>query len=246
MSRKVKRKKKVKGFLYYKKHLILVFSLGIFALVGFLLLPDKQKIYKDCANNISCITDLSGQYDEKNEGEFEGEKITGPAIAGTPFKTELSYNVLGDTTNDSKRIYVDLNKQRLYAFENNNLIYDFPISSGKTQTPTPTGDFRIWIKLRYTRMQGGSGAGYYNLPNVPYTMYFYNTKVPKYKGYGIHGAYWHNNFGHPMSHGCVNMKEGDVAQLYAWANPPSIKNVTYASVENPGTLITIYGSTPQN
>lgn len=42
-----------------------------------------------------------------------------------------------------------------------------------------------------------TGPGY-DLPNVPYTMYFY-------QGYGLHGTYWHNNFGTPMSHGCVNM-----------------------------------------
>lgn len=244
MPRKIKRKRKLKGFFYHKKRLILVFTFGIFALAGFLILRQKPVSYKDCANNISCISELSGQYDENNQGEFEGKKITGPAIAAAPHISELAKNVLGEATQDAKRIYVDLNKQRLYAFENNNLIYDFPISSGKPGTPTPTGDFRVWIKLRYTRMQGGSGANYYNLPNVPYTMYFYNEKVAKHRGYGIHGAYWHNNFGRPMSHGCVNMKEADVAQLYAWANPPSIKNVTYASAQNPGTLITIYGSTP--
>jgi lipoprotein-anchoring transpeptidase ErfK/SrfK len=68
------------------------------------------------------------------------------------------------------------------------------------------GRFRIQTKLRSTRM---SGPGY-NLPNVPYTMYFY-------RGYAIHGTYWHNNFGHPMSHGCVNMRTGDAAWVYNWA-----------------------------
>lgn len=247
MSKKVRvRKKKVKGFLYHKKRLILVFTFGIFALATLLILPNRKNHNADCANSLSCVSDLSGQYSEENTGEYDGRKIIGPAIAGKPYEPQLTYhNVLGDTTSDAKRIYVDLSKQRLYAFENNNLVYEFPISSGKLKTPTPTGDFRIWIKLRYTKMEGGSGSDYYNLPNVPYTMYFYNDKVPKYRGYGIHGAYWHNNFGNPMSHGCVNMKEADVAQLYAWANPPSLKNVTYATKENPGTRITIYGTTPK-
>ena len=62
-------------------------------------------------------------------------------------------------------------------------------------TPTPVGTFYIWTKLSSTLM---AGPGYY-LPGVPWTMYFY-------RGYGIHGCYWHNNFGHPMSHGCVNMR----------------------------------------
>jgi len=81
-------------------------------------------------------------------------------------------------------------------------------------------------------MEGGSQAlgTYYNLPNVPHIMYFYNESVPKWQGYGIHGAYWHNNFGNPMSHGCVNMQLGDAEALYNWADV--------------GTRVIIYGSTP--
>ena len=62
-------------------------------------------------------------------------------------------------------------------------------------------------------MTGGSKAlgTYYNLPNVPYVMYYY-------QGYGIHGAYWHNNFGHPMSHGCVNMKPEEAGIVFNWAD----------------------------
>lgn len=71
----------------------------------------------------------------------------------------------------------------------------FLVSTGMPWTPTPTGTFHIWIKLTSTSM---SGPGYY-LPGVPWTMYFY-------KGYGVHGTYWHNNFGQQMSHGCVNMR----------------------------------------
>ena len=68
------------------------------------------------------------------------------------------------------------------------------------------GTFRIYVKYRSTPM---SGPGYY-LPAVPHTMYFYG-------GYAIHGAYWHNNFGRPMSHGCVNMRLADAAALFNWA-----------------------------
>ena len=50
----------------------------------------------------------------------------------------------------------------------------------------------------------------YDLPNVPYVMYFY-------RGYGLHGTYWHNNFGTPMSHGCVNLTLADAKWLYEWA-----------------------------
>ena len=86
-------------------------------------------------------------------------------------------------------------------------------------------------------MKGGSKelGTYYNLPNVPNNMFFY-------KGFAIHGAYWHNNFGHPMSHGCVNSPLAQVAQLFEWAGPvvPPGKNVAHATAENPGTRVFVH------
>ena len=114
---------------------------------------------------------------------------------------------------EEKHIYVDLSKQTLYAYQDDKLIFKTLISSGKWGR-TPTGNFNIWSKFRATRMSGGSGADYYNLPNVPYTMYFYGD-------FGLHGAYWHNNFGHTMSHGCVNMREIDAKAVFEWADGPA-------------------------
>ena len=68
-------------------------------------------------------------------------------------------------------------------------------------------------------MSGGSGSDYYNLPNVPYVMFFANDEVAKSRGYSFHGAYWHNNFGHPMSHGCINMRTEEAKWLFLWATP---------------------------
>lgn len=145
---------------------------------------------------------------------------------------------------ENKRIYVDLTNQRLYAFEGKNIIMNVPVSTGKWN-PTPVGTFRVWIWLRSTRMSGGSGAGYYDLPNVPFTMYFYNDKIPKYQGYSLHGTYWHSNFGSPMSHGCVNMRIPDAEKLYNWTNPDGA-SVSYPTALNPGTLVTVYGRTPRS
>ena len=152
--------------------------------------------------------------------------------------------VLGDSSSD-KHIYIDLTNQKLIAKEGDRTVYEFLVSTGKWGR-TPTGDFTTWIKLRATRMQGGSKAigTYYNLPNVPYTMYFYGDGIPKSRGYGIHGAYWHNNFGHPMSHGCINMKPEEAGVLYEWANPPTERYTTYVDDDSPGTPITIYGTAP--
>ena len=95
-------------------------------------------------------------------------------------------------------------------------------------------------------MEGGNPAigTYYNLPNVPYTMFFYNNDVSKIDGYSIHGAYWHDNFGHPMSHGCINTKIADAKLLYEWTNPPATGYTTYVD-DSEGTPITISGVTPE-
>ena len=116
---------------------------------------------------------------------------------------------------DERWVYVDLSSQRAYAFQGDQLVKGFWVSTGTWQHPTVTGTFRIYVKYRATLM---TGPGYY-LPNVPYTMYFY-------KGYGLHGTYWHHNFGHPMSHGCVNFSTPDAAWLYSFA---SVGTVVYVS-----------------
>jgi lipoprotein-anchoring transpeptidase ErfK/SrfK len=113
-------------------------------------------------------------------------------------------------------IDVDLSQQRLYAYEGDNVVNSFLVSTGTWQYPTVTGKFKIWIKMRYSDM---SGPGYY-LPDVPYTMYFY-------KDYGLHGTYWHNNFGTPMSHGCVNLSIPDAAWLYSFSTVGTVVNVHY-------------------
>ncbi|MCL5432588.1 MAG: L,D-transpeptidase [Patescibacteria group bacterium] len=117
--------------------------------------------------------------------------------------------VLGES---DRWIEINLTQQRLYAWEGNNQVYNFLVSTGKW-APTPVGDYKVWIKLASTTMAGGSKAlgTYYYLPNVPCTMYFY-------RGYGIHGAYWHNNFGQPMSHGCVNMRPSEACTLFNWSS----------------------------
>ncbi len=212
---------------------ILIF--GVFVFVVGLTVFLNFKSQQSCANSISCIENLTGQKEDDNQGEYLGKIVNTPEEEDRVYALEDTQFVLGDTTNTlNRRLYVDLSKQRLFAFEGDRLIYDFPVSTGKWWA-TPTGEFRIWTWLRYTRMAGGSKANgtYYNLPNVPYTMYFANNAITRTRGYGVHGAYWHNNFGQPMSHGCVNMKIEDVEKIYNW----SFKNTTIPLV--------IYGTTPK-
>ncbi|MEW5940513.1 MAG: L,D-transpeptidase [Chloroflexota bacterium] len=118
--------------------------------------------------------------------------------------------------NGARWIDVNLSQQRVYAYEGDVAVNSFLASTGTWATPTVTGSYKIYVKYVSTTM---SGPGYY-LPNVPYTMYFY-------KGYGIHGTYWHNNFGVPMSHGCVNLSIPDAEWLYYWASVGTVVNVHY-------------------
>jgi len=105
-----------------------------------------------------------------------------------------------------RRFLVVLSEQRLYAYDNDQMVRSTLISSGVAQYPTVTGTFYIYLRYASARMIGPG----YDLPNVPYVMYFYQS-------YGLHGTYWHSNFGHPMSHGCVNMPTSEAEWAYNWS-----------------------------
>lgn len=113
-------------------------------------------------------------------------------------------------------IDVNLSTQTLMALEGNEVIQTFVVSTGRAGTPTVVGEFRIWVKVR---IQDMSGPGYH-LRDVPYVMYFY-------EDYGTHGTYWHDNFGTPMSAGCVNMTIDDAYWLYQFASVGTIVKVHY-------------------
>lgn len=110
-----------------------------------------------------------------------------------------------------KWIDVNLSTQRLVAYEGNRVVQSFLVTSGKPSTPTVTGVFRIFSKVKSERMRGAD----YDLMNVPWTMYFAGG------GYAIHGAPWRGVYGAGTqaegSHGCVNSPVNEVAQLYQWA-----------------------------
>ena len=236
----------LKGFKI--KHFNLTYLLFLILLVYGISFAYFSNKFSDkplnCANSITCIKDLSGKYNQGNtEGVFSGQKVQVPQYLAS---NGYIPSVLGVNNPSNKRIYVDLTNQRVYAYEGSRLVYNFLVSTGKWGK-TPTGNFNIWIKLRYTLMAGGNKSigTYYYLPNVPYTMYFYNNDIPKERGYGLHGTYWHSNFGHPMSHGCVNLRTEDAEKLYYWSDPNPLDNsVTYSTAENLGTSITIYGTAP--
>jgi LysM repeat protein len=114
--------------------------------------------------------------------------------------------VAGAPPNGTRWIEINLSNQTLIAWQGDVPVLQTNISSGTRYFPTVTGRFKIGTKYSAQRMTGPG----YDLPGVPWVMYFYS-------GYAIHGAYWHNNFGVPMSHGCVNMRVGEAEMLYNWA-----------------------------
>ncbi len=117
-------------------------------------------------------------------------------------------------------IDVDLTTQRLTAYEGRQPVYSTAISSGLWPYLTVTGLFEVYLRYQSQTMNGYRLGYDYYLPNVPYVMYFY-------RDYAIHGTYWHDNFGTPMSHGCVNVPTPDAQWLYSWSAYGTTVNVHY-------------------
>jgi lipoprotein-anchoring transpeptidase ErfK/SrfK len=125
---------------------------------------------------------------------------------------------------NEKRIEVDIQNQTLTAYERDTQVLQTKVSTGLPSnqpipegTRTTRGRFNIGSKSPSKHMGSllTSGApGSYTLPGVPWTSFF----IPEY-GVAFHGTYWHNNFGLPMSHGCVNMRNADARWLFRWSTP---------------------------
>jgi len=108
-------------------------------------------------------------------------------------------------------IDVALSTQSLIAYEGDLPVFETLVSSGLPAHPTVTGQFRIWLRFESQTMDGTRLGYNYYLEDVPYVQYFF-------EDYALHGTYWHNNFGHPMSHGCVNLSTPDAEWLYNFAD----------------------------
>ena len=159
------------------------------------------------ANNLSAGTIYVGQklrIPVKTQPKKQPKQPTQPSTS--PVKKQPTRSPGFRAPNARKWIEVDLSQQRLYAHENGQVVFTTLISSGRSPYRTPIGRFRVWAKVRRQTM---SGPGY-SLPNVQWVMYFAGANA-------IHGTYWHHNFGHPMSHGCVNATNKAAKWLYNWA-----------------------------
>jgi hypothetical protein len=133
----------------------------------------------------------------------------------TPISPDLAY--------EDKRIELSLARQYLTAYEGDQPVFGVPVSTGLGRKPvpdgtqTPRGDFHITSKTPSKHMgsiQASGAPDGYILPGVPWTCFFiFET------GVAFHGTFWHGNFGMPMSHGCVNMRNPDAKWLFRWVTP---------------------------
>jgi lipoprotein-anchoring transpeptidase ErfK/SrfK len=124
----------------------------------------------------------------------------------------------------AKWVHVDLARQLLTAYEGDRLVYATLVSTGRPPHTTPTGRFRVWYKAIHSPMHGEPDDPYY-VDEVPYVMFIR-------KGIALHGTFWHDRFGHRMSHGCVNLSIADAAWLFAWA-PPTLPDGWHAIEPEP-------------
>lgn len=146
-----------------------------------------------------------------------------PAVHLRPIPPEELTPISPEVPYEDKRIEVSLARQFLSAYEGNQVVFGAKISSGQGNkdvpigTRTPKGRFHITSKSPSKHMGSlsASGApGTYSLPGVPWTSFFiFET------GVAFHGTFWHNNFGIPMSHGCINMRNQDAKWLFRWVTP---------------------------
>ena len=144
---------------------------------------------------------------------------------------------------ENKRVEVSIAEQRMWAYEENELIIDTKISTGIPNLPTtngiptatPRGVFHVSSKMPVRHMGNGrltADIDAYELPGVPWVSYFHET------GVAFHGTYWHDNYGNEMSHGCVNMTPDESKWLFRWLTPESDPKVI--NTNGYGTRITVF------
>jgi hypothetical protein len=142
--------------------------------------------------------------------------------------------------NGEKWIDINLTKQVLLAYEGTTAVFATIVSSGEagledpeTSTATERGIFRIHTKHVAATMDSDVVGEEFELRDVPYVQYFK-------EGYALHGAYWHDKFGQPKSHGCVNLAPEDARRLFFWTEPQVPLGWHSASKRLTGTVVFVH------
>ena len=151
---------------------------------------------------------------------------------------ELS-GISPDVPDEDKSIVVSLPEQLLVAYEGNRPVFVADISSGvgkgkRSWASTPVGSFTTFFKRPAGHMSGGDGvSSYYDLPGVPWTSYLDRN------GISIHGTYWHNDYGKPHSHGCINLTSEHAKWIFRWTTPTVPTGKRFIYKPGTGTQVTV-------
>jgi hypothetical protein len=137
-----------------------------------------------------------------------------------------------------KSIHVDTATQLVTAFEGEHMVLSSRCSSGTKGSKTPLGEYQTYHKGPSIHManEGDAEAHVYDLPGVPWVSFFTGT------GIGFHGTYWHNDFGRPRSHGCVNLPMQAAKFIYRWTRPVVPPDMEYLHAPGEGTRVEVISS----
>lgn len=143
-----------------------------------------------------------------------------------------------EVPDEQKHIVVDLSVQLVTAFEGENLVFSERCASGVRGTDTPKGEFRTYHKGPSVHMTNEGDAveneSVYSLPGVPWCAFFTGA------GNAFHGTYWHNDYGRPRSHGCVNLPSESAKFIYRWTKPNVPPDSDYIHLPGEGTRVQIF------
>ena len=134
-----------------------------------------------------------------------------------------------------KWIEINRQDQSLTCFENGMDVFRTRIATGLGDTPTPRGEFNVLLKRHARRMEGNINGDEYDLVGVPFPVYF------TWSGVAIHGTYWHNDYGTPHSHGCVNVTPLAAKWIFRWVTPEIEYSdyMIFSTNENTGTRVVV-------
>jgi len=204
--------------------------------------PEKKKIAWGAPLERRAVVELTDETYVAGGSTYR-QTLGGPWVSLSDVQLATPSPPPADLAPGEKWIDVDLTHQALVAFEGAAPVFATLLSSGKRDEkdktkdhPTPTGTFRIQSKHVSVTMDGDLAADApYSIEAVPWVMYFEGR-------YALHGAFWHANFGHPMSHGCVNLSPADARALFAWTTPrlPDGWHGVFARSPEGGTRVVIH------
>ena len=208
-----------------------------------------EPLYRLYFGSVHWITDVFKGSDRKTWYRLTDERMHAnyivPGVHVRPIPDRELTPLSKDVPSEEKQILVAIPEQKLIAYEGSSAVLQVPISSGirlskppanGIPTETPIGRFRIGTKMPSKHMGEGNltdDIEAYELLGVPWVGFFHRD------GYGLHGTYWHDNFGRRMSHGCINLPSFYAKWLYRWMEPVIGSGEWYR--RGVGTVIEISG-----